>query len=452
MNLKIKFMLLFTLFLSGSVLSLFFCRNANDTSKKSDFAKRPNVIFICVDTLRANRLACYGYKEIKTPHIDSVAKKGVLFSQAICQVPITLPSHCSMFTGLNPASHDVRENGTYRLDSSERTLAEVLKENGYRTAAFIGGFPLDSRFGLNKGFDFYDDDLTERKRARKKKLWQGHKVSSFERKATYVIDSVTKWLSSNKENNFFLFIHLFDPHAPYAPPDPFKKTYNHQLYDGEVAYVDYCLGKLFKKLKKWKILEEALIIITSDHGESLGEHDYYGHGKKLFEPSLRIPLIISFPSVIPQEKVIHSLVRSIDIMPTLLELLDLDPVRDIQGISLLPLISEETRDLSLTSYGETFFPRLRFDEAELRSYRTERWKYIRYIKDNNTIREELFDLKNDLGEIQDVSKIEESKTQELAFLLDELIEIDRKKAVNKNTFFPMDEETKRKLKAMGYIR
>jgi len=450
MNLKIK--LLFILVFSGSAFLLFFCKGTNDISQEIDLIEKPNIIFICIDTLRADRLASYGYKKIETPHIDSVAKKGVLFSQAICQVPITLPSHCSMFTGLNPTSHDVRENGTYRLDSSERTLAEVLKENGYRTAAFIGGFPLDSRFGLNKGFDFYDDDLNERKGARKKKLWQGHKVSSFERKATYVIDSVTKWLSSNKENNFFLFIHLFDPHAPYAPPDPFKKTYNHQLYDGEVAYVDYCLGKLFKELKKWKILEEALIIITSDHGESLGEHDYYGHGKKLFEPSLRIPLIISFPSVIPREKVIHSLVRSIDIMPTLLELLDLNPVRDIQGISLLPLISEETRDLGLTSYGETFFPRLRFDEAELRSYRTERWKYIRYIKDNNTIREELFDLRNDLGEIQDVSKREEAKTQELAFMLDELIEIDRKKAVNKKTFFSMDKETKRKLKALGYIR
>jgi len=357
-----------------------------------------------------------------------------------------------MFTGLNPTSHNVRENGTFRLDNSEKVLAEILKENGYRTAAFIGGFPLDSRFGLNKGFDFYDDDLTEKKKIPQKKLWQGHEVSSFERKAAYVIESVIEWLSSNKKNNFFLFIHLFDPHSPYAPPDPFKRTYNHQPYDGEVAYVDYCLGKLFEKLKKWKILKEALLIMTSDHGESLGEHNYYGHGKKLFEPSLRIPLIISFPSVIPQERVIHSLVRSIDIMPTLLEFLDIDPVRDIQGISLLPLIFEETRDLGLTSYGETFFPRLRFDQAELRSYRTERWKYIRYIKDNNIIRENLFDLKNDLGEIQDVSTIEESKTQELAFLLDELIENDRKKAVNKNTFFSMDEETKRKLKSLGYIR
>lgn len=452
MNSKTKFALLLTLLLSGSLLSLIFCEKAKDTSPESDFAKRPNVIFICVDTLRADRLACYGYREIETPHIDSAAKKGVLFSQAICQVPITLPSHCSMFTGLNPTSHNVRENGTFRLDDSEKTLAEILEEKGYRTAAFIGGFPLDSRFGLNKGFDFYDDDLTEKKGLDKKIRWQGHTVSSFERKAAYVIESVIKWLSSNKKKNFFLFIHLFDPHASYSPPYPFNKIYKGRPYDGEVAYVDYCLGKLFKKLKKWKILKEALIIITSDHGESLGEHDYYGHGKKLFEPSLRIPLIVSCPSAIPQDKVIHSLVRSIDIMPTLLDLLNLDPVRDVQGISLLPLIFEETRDLGLTSYGETFFPPLRFDEAELRSYRTERWKYIRYIKDNKVIREELFDLNNDLGEIQDVSKREESKTQELAFLLDELIENDRKKAVNKNTFFSMDEETKRKLKSLGYIR
>lgn len=452
MNSKTKLVLLLTLLLTGSMLSIISCEKAKDTAPESDLAKRPNVIFISVDTLRADRLACYGYNEIDTPHIDSVAKKGVLFSQAICQVPITLPSHCSMFTGLNPISHDVRENGTFRLDSSERTLAEVLKENGYRTAAFIGGFPLDSRFGLDIGFDFYDDDLAEKKGLDRKIRWQGHTVSSFERKAIHVIESVIKWLSSNKSQSFFLFIHLFDPHASYSPPDPFNKIYRGRPYDGEVAYVDYCLGKLFDKLKKWRIFEKALIIITSDHGESLGEHNYWGHGKKLFEPSLRIPLIVSFPSEIPQDKVIHSLVRSIDIMPTLLDLLSLDPVRDVQGISLLPLMFEEARDLRLTSYGETLFPRLRFDEAELRSYRTERWKYIRYLTGNKVIREELFDLKNDLQEIQDVSKIEVTKTKELAFLLDELIENDRKKAVNKNTFFSMDEETKRKLKSLGYIR
>lgn len=171
MNLKIK--LLFILVFSGSAFLLFFCKGTNDISQEIDLIEKPNIIFICIDTLRADRLASYGYKKIETPHIDSVAKKGVLFSQAICQVPITLPSHCSMFTGLNPTSHDVRENGTYRLDNSEKVLAEILKENGYRTAAFIGGFPLDSRFGLNKGFDFYDDDLTERKRARKKKIMAG---------------------------------------------------------------------------------------------------------------------------------------------------------------------------------------------------------------------------------------------------------------------------------------
>jgi arylsulfatase A-like enzyme len=456
MNTKVKNILFSILFFWGCSIFFFSCKASDDTPKESRIIEKPNIIFISIDTLRADRLACYGYKEIKTPNIDLIARRGVLFSQAICQVPVTLPSHTSMFTGLNPTSHNVRENGTFRLDDSEITLAEILKEDGYKTGAFIGGFPLDSRFGLNKGFDFYDDDLSDRKdqeTLRGKIRWQGHNVSSFERKAISVIESSIKWLSSNRKGSFFLFIHLFDPHTSYSPPEPFKKMYKYQPYDGEVAYVDYCLGKLFKKLEKWKIFKDALIIITSDHGESLGEHNYYGHGKKLFEPSLWIPLIISFPSKIPHAKAVSALVRSIDIMPTILEFLDIETVTEIQGVSLLPLIlDEEEKKLNLASYGETLFPRLRFGEEELRSYRTDRWKYIRFIKDNKIIRQKLFDLKNDPEEIQDCAQKEGAKIQELASLLDRIIENDRKLAVNKNTFFTMDEETRKKLKSLGYIR
>ncbi|UCC38417.1 MAG: sulfatase [Candidatus Aminicenantes bacterium] len=456
MSTKVKFIIFFILVFWGCSCFFFTCKSSDEAPEESRIIEKPNIIFISIDTLRADRLACYGYEKIKTPNIDFIAKRGVLFTQAICQVPVTLPSHASMFTGLNPTSHNVRENGTFRLDNSERTLAEILKESGYNTAAFIGGFPLDSRFGLDKGFDFYDDDLSDRKdqeTIQGKISWQGHKVSTFERKAISVVESAIKWLSSNKESSCFLFIHLFDPHASYSPPAPFKKLYAHQPYDGEVAYVDYCLGKFFKKLEKWKILKDALIIITSDHGESLGEHNYWGHGKKLFEPSLRIPLIISFPSKMLQPKAVNGLVRSIDIMPTILELLDQEKVTEIQGVSLLPLMSdEEEKKLNLASYGETFFPRLRFGEEELRSYRTERWKYIRLIKDNKTVREKLFDLQNDPEEIQDCAKKEEKKTQEFASLLARVIENDRKLAVNKNTFFAMDEETRRKLKSLGYIR
>jgi arylsulfatase A-like enzyme len=455
MNIKAKIILFFVLAFLGCSFFFYSCKSSDETSRESRVIEKPNVIFISIDTLRADRLACYGYKDIKTPNIDLTARRGVLFSQAICQVPVTLPSHTSMFTGLNPTSHNVRENGTFRLDDSETTLAQVLKENGYKTAAFIGGFPLDSRFGLDKGFDFYDDDLSDRKdqeTVRGKIKWQGHDVSSFERKAISVVDSAIKWLSSNRKGRFFLFLHFFDPHISYSPPDPFKEMYKHHPYDGEIAYVDYCLGKLFKRLEKWKILEDALLLITSDHGESLGEHNYYGHGKRLFEPSLWVPLIISFPSKIPQEKVVQSLVRIIDIMPTLLELLNLRQVKDIQGVSLLPLIFEEDKNLGLASYGETFLPRLRFGEEELRSYRTERWKYIRFINDNKIVREKLFDIKNDPAELRDFSRIERSKTEEFSRLLDKMIQEDRKKAVSKKTAFAMDEETRRKLKSLGYIK
>ena len=453
MGLKIKTLLFFLITLSVIFFFLLF----NDSCQhKADKRKKPNIIFICVDTLRADRLACYGYENIETPNIDSIAEKGVLFSQAVTQVPVTLPSHCSIFTSQNPIVHNVRENGTYRLDNSETTLAEILKENGYRTAAFIGGFPLDSRFGLNQGFEVYDDDLSGEKIVShtENKIWQGHEFSSFERKAADVIKSAIKWLSAYKEQRFFLFIHLFDPHAPYSPPDPFNKDYKKKRrYDGEVAYVDYSLGELFENLRNWKLIKDALIIFTSDHGESLGEHEYFTHGKKLYEPSMRIPLIISFPSLLPKGKVIDVLVRSIDIMPTILGILGIKPLKKFQGINLMPVISRgNTEKLNLTSYGETLLPKLRFGDEELRSYRTNKWKYIRYTKDNKMVKEELFYLENDPKEHQNLSKTGKGKSKAFSLLLDELIEHDRKISTKRNTHFKMDEETIRKLKSLGYIK
>ncbi len=452
MGLKIKKLLFFLLTLCVVFFFLLFNESCQN---KPAIKQKPNIIFIIVDTLRADRLACYGYEKSETPNIDSIAKKGVLFSQAVTQVPITLPSHCSIFTSQNPIVHNVRENGTYRLDNSETTLAEILKENGYRTAAFIGGFPLDSRFGLDQGFDVYDDDLSGEKIVShtENKTWQGHEYSSFERKAADVIKSAIKWLSAYKEQRFFLFIHLFDPHAPYSPPAPFRQDYKKNRYDGEVAYVDYSLGELFENLRDWKLIKDTLIIFTSDHGESLGEHEYFTHGKKLYEPSMRIPLIISSPSLLPKGKVIDDLVRSIDIMPTILELLGIKPLNNFQGINLMPVISRgNTKKLNLTSYGETFLPKLRLGEEELRSYRTNKWKYIRYTKDNTIVKEELFYLENDPKEHQNLSKTGKGKSKAFSLLLDELIEHDRKISTKKNTLFEMDEETKKKLKSLGYIK
>jgi arylsulfatase A-like enzyme len=409
--------------------------------------QKPNIIFITVDTLRADRLAVYGYESIETPHIDSLAEGGVLFSQAVAQVPITLPSHSSIFTGLNPTTHNVRENGTFRLGDAEVTLAEVLKEHGYATAAFIGGFPLDSRFGLNQGFDFYDDDLSTGNTG--EVMWQGHQVGSFERRANDVVNSALKWIYDNREKKFFTWIHLYDPHEKYSPPETFREKYKDNLYDGEVAYVDHTIGKFFKIIRQWGMLKDVLIVFTSDHGESLGEHRYWGHGRRLYEQGLRIPLIMSYPPFLPEGRTVNSLVRSIDIVPTLLSMLNIKTSDKIEGVSLLPYILQQgNENMPLTSYGETLMSKLRGGEEELRSFRTEKWKYIRYTKENRTTFEELYNLQDDPEELDNLAMTEKSEMNELSSQLNTFMTAEGAEG----TSIPMDKETEEKLKSLGYIQ
>lgn len=455
----IKNIVLLILVLStGIYLYFYFYKSSHEVQSQisEDGNKKPNILFITIDTMRADRLGSYGYRDIKTPNIDKIAKNGVLFSQAFSQVPITLPSHSSIFTGLNPNKHNVRENGTFRLAESEMTLAEILRENGYTTAAFIGGFPLDSRFGLNQGFDFYDDDLYEKGflsflklKNKKKRRWQGHKVSSFERPTGDVIESAIKWFSDNRKKNIFIWVHLFDPHSKYMPPKPFNSIYKGRLYDGEVAYVDHSLGELFKRIEKWRILNDTLIIITADHGESLGEHNYSGHGTNLYDQSMRIPLIISYPSLLPQRRVVKNLVRSIDIMPTVLDILEITSSSNIQGLSLTPLIFQnDNSDIKLTSYGETLYPKLRFGGEELRSYQTEKWKYIRYIEDDKIVKEEMFDMQNDPKELINLADKKEILIEKFSHKLNDLMKVKG----TSDTALTMDKETENKLKSLGYIQ
>jgi arylsulfatase A-like enzyme len=413
-----------------------------------------NVLLISIDTLRADRLACYGYDRIDTPNIDAMARRGVLFGQAVTQVPITLPAHCSLMTGLNPTVHNVKDNGTFRLDPSETTLAEVLKENGLETAAFVGAFPMDSRFGLDQGFDLYDDDMNTPNAIRPRfgpAVWKNQTVATFERRGVDVVSAAGKWMSSNRSRRFFAFVHLFDPHIPYYPPPPFLQDYRGRLYDGEVAYTDYCLGLLFRQMELLGIMDQTLIVITSDHGESLGEHEYYGHGKNLYEPGL--PLIIVCPALLPENKRVDSLVRSIDVMPTVLDFLGLKPPPGIDGQSLWPLLLEErSSSPGVLSYGETFYLKLRSKEAEVRSIRSDRWKYIRYSKGRRTIKEELFDLESDPGEVRSLSGPERPELLEMSRVLNKILEADKNRSKNKKNTLKLDKETKEKLRSLGYIK
>lgn len=414
----------------------------------------PNVVVITIDTLRADRLGCYGYGPIDTRNIDGVAERGVRFSQVLSQVPITLPSHSTIFTGLLPTQHNVRENGTFRLDPSRVTLAETLKKHGYRTGAFVGTFTLDSRFGLDQGFDVYDDDMAADNLGKQKleTKWQGHERPYVDRPAGAVVKRALAWLETVRDGPFFLWLHVFDPHLPYEPPEPFRSRYAGRLYDGEVAYVDSALNQLLNRLDTWGLTDNTLLLITADHGESLSEHHYWGHGKKLYEASLRVPLIVSFPGRLPQGRVVDDLVRSVDVSPTILDLLGIPPLADAQGVSLMPLMNGTMGEPpNLASYGETFFPRLRFGDDALRSYRTRRWKYIRSFNQDGIVKEELFDLERDAGEIRDLAASEVSTRDELSALLDVIIADEVPVGPGASNALELDRETEDKLRSLGYL-
>jgi len=227
-----------------------------------------NVVLISIDTCRADYLGCYGYPHRITPNVDEIAKQGVIFKNVITSVPMTLPAHCSMLTGTIPPYHEVHDNLDYQLDESNVTLAEILKEHGFVTGGIISASVLDSQFGINQGFDTFNDRL-EKGRTGGLMVERGAEATSR---------LALAWLAQRKSKRFFLFLHYFDPHFDYAPPEPFASRFADNLYSGEIAYTDYCIGRVIQALKDLGLFDSTLIIITSDHGEMLGEHGELTHG------------------------------------------------------------------------------------------------------------------------------------------------------------------------------
>jgi arylsulfatase A-like enzyme len=397
-----------------------------------DGSRKLNVVLITLDTTRPDHLGCYGYKDASTPNIDRLAEQAVIFTQAIAPIPITLPSHCSMLTGLDVFSLGIRENGTFYLTDNFTTLAEILKKNGYKTAAVTGSFVLDSRFGLEQGFD-------------------------FERPAGEVSNIAINWLKNNYESNFFLWVHFFDPHVPYNPPQKYKlknERRRHKLYDGEIAYADYELGKILDELKRKKLLDSTLIIIASDHGEMLGEHVHYyngrrynGHGHFTYEEEIRAALIVKLPDVIPKVKQIPQMVKLSDITPTILDVLKIKEKIKFDGKSLRPLIvGNSTRNLT-ELYCETMLPYLRSNRSSVRALRTEKQKII-YLPEEETVL--LYDIVKDREEqINLFDKKSKDHVDLFNKLLSYVKKIDSKQA---NPTRTMDEETIEKLRSLGYLK
>jgi arylsulfatase A-like enzyme/Tfp pilus assembly protein PilF len=390
----------------------------------------PNVLLISVDTFRADHLGAYRAGGA-TPRLDALANAGVVFERAVAQVPITLPSHASLFTASYPFAHGVRDNGSFRLSDESRTLTEVFRAAGYRTAAFVGSFALDSRFGLDQGFELYDDFYGDTSSL-------GNFAIS-ERPAADVLAPALDWLSQPREAPWFAFVHLYDPHAPYAPPAPFRERFASDPYRGEVAYVDEALGNFLEELSNRGRLENTLLVVTSDHGEGLGEHGERTHGMFAYETTLRVPLIFSWEGVLPPRRV-ASRVRLLDVAPTLLELSGLEPLPGSQGVSFVPFLEGMEGSSETESYFEALAFNLNRGFAPLTGLYRGNLKYIELPIP------EVYDLESDPGETQNLAPANPALMKEMASRLEEIESagsvVENRRAV--------DEETRRRLQALGY--
>jgi arylsulfatase A-like enzyme/Flp pilus assembly protein TadD len=391
-----------------------------------------NVILVTIDTLRADRLGCYGYRQIDTSNLDRLAQKGVLFENAAAQAPLTTPSHASMMTGLYPTRHKVRDTGGFALSSSYPTLATILQREGWDTAAFVGAAVLKKRFGLSQGFAVYDDEITGA---------DGSQSSgeAAQRSAADVVDRALRWLGTRSGKPFLLWVHVYDPHLPYSPPSPFREKYADRPYDGEIAYTDQQLGRLFDAIAKKSPPENSLIAVLSDHGESFSEHGEYAHGVFLYDATLRIPFLLAGPGI-PRGLRVKQQARTIDLLPTLLELLGVHAPPELQGTSLVPAFAG--REVATYSYAETMFPKLNLGWAELRGIRTNRWKYVRAPK------AELYDLVQDPAETTNTAEIHPSEVKQLEEQLSAIAGNGESEKVEPAA---VDPRTLQQLRSLGYL-
>lgn len=360
------------------VVSLAACRGF---AMKPRSGGRPlNVVFITLDTTRADRIGAYGSVDAGTPNIDRIARNGVVFEQAESVAPLTLPAHCSLFTGRFPFEHGVHENGM-PLPPQERTLAQVLQAEGMRTGAFTASFVLDPRWGLARGFDRYEGTP----RLPRTETVRG----SDRRSADEVVSDALAWLESIPSHPFFVWLHFYDAHGPY---DAAVREGRVPGYQPALGFMDAQIGRLLTFLDVNRLRDRTLIVVIGDHGESLGDHGELTHGLFVYESVTRVPLIIEVPGDAMRARRIAAVVRGVDVMPTILNLLNLPMPSSISGRSLVPSMTGAVPDPNLQAYAETMFPRDRFGWSDLRAVREGRFKLIA------APHPELYDVQLDPGE------------------------------------------------------
>jgi arylsulfatase A-like enzyme/thioredoxin-like negative regulator of GroEL len=385
------------------------------------------VVVISIDTMRADHLPVYGYREVETPAFDALAKDGVVFDNAYAHYPLTLPSHTSLLTGLLPPEHGVRDNSgyTFRADAHPY-LPSLLRGAGYATGGFVSTYVLRTETGLGAGFDAYDSAI---------EIEAGASLDSGQRPGLQTTALAAKWVREQGEKPFFLFLHLYEPHMPYTPPEPFRSRYP-KAYDAEIATADAVIGGLMNELKRLGLYDKALIALVSDHGEGLGDHGESGHGIFLYRATLHVPMIVKLPGGERAGTRVARPVALVDLAPTILAAAGVDAPAPLSG---RPLFAKPRGDESArTIYAESYYPRLHYGWSDMQAVYDERWSYI------DSPDAELFDLASDPGQLRNVL---EANRREFSRLRDAVAAIDRPLADPES----VDPETAAKLAALGYL-
>jgi len=392
-----------------------------------------NILLITIDTLRGDYLGCYGQEQVSTPQIDRMAAEGALFTYCVAHNTITLPSHTNILTGTDARIHGVHDNADFRVQPEAVTLAEVLGEAGYETAAFVGAFILDSRFGLDQGFDLYDDYYGTGR--------PGNPLV-YERPAEEVVQPALQWISGRGEAQWFAWVHVYDPHWPHHVPESYPGTYGNNIYAGEISYVDYAFAPLFDHLRGNGQLDSTLVVITADHGEGLDEHQERTHGIFAYNTTLWIPLIIRAPWRIPAGVVIERRVRHIDLLPTILEFAGAPLPDPAQGESLLSLFSPSGPSPAPDSYFEALTAMLNRGWAPLRGVFHEQWKLI------DLPIPELYDMSTDFMETENAIGSRAGTASTLRAILGHLRQAEGE---GESARQRVDADTRRGLADLGYL-
>lgn len=393
---------------------------------------RPNLLLITLDTLRADHVGVYGAAQAKTPRLDGLAARGLRFEHAQSAIPLTGPSHSTILTGQYPPVHGVRDNIVFALGDKQRTLAEILKEKGYRTGAFVGAYPVAAAFGFRQGFDVFHEDFKE----------SPIPGAGAQRRANEVADDAIPFLTAKESAPFFAWLHFYDPHAPYDPPEPYKTAFAGRAYDGEIAFTDEQVGRVLDALKAAGHEGDTVVAALADHGESLGEHGEQTHAILAYDSTLHIPLIVKLPGARGGTRV-EEMVSQIDLVPTVLEIFHLDADTSLPGHSLVPLLRGSQRTAPRGVYEETYLPFYTYGWAKLRVLRRDRWKLI------DAPEPELYDLQRDPRELSNLFErepgIAHDMQRELEQFRSSLGSPEREVALQ------LDTATAERLRSLGYL-